>query len=72
MSEKLNDVVIDVDVKKISQVIRNLVSNALKFTRNCGVVRITAKYKAGDISKKGVLRVEVNDTGCGISPVMTH
>jgi len=50
------------DEGKVSQILRNLISNALKFTRR-GYVRLTAHAEAGSII---VFRVE--DTGIGIAP----
>jgi two-component system phosphate regulon sensor histidine kinase PhoR len=47
---------------KISQVLVNLIDNALRFTPNGGDVRITAK-RAGDM-----VEVTVSDTGPGIPP----
>lgn len=58
----LNDYLIDIDEKKFSQVIRNLVSNALKFTPRGGKVCVRAFL---DTTHKK-LRVEVADTGVGI------
>ena len=40
----LNDVEANVDVNKISQVIRNLVSNAIKFSRRGGTVTVTTSF----------------------------
>ena len=50
------------DDKKLSQILRNFISNALKFTTE-GEVRVTAALLSGD-------RVEfaVSDTGIGIAP----
>ena len=50
------------DTNMLKTIIRNLVSNSIKFTRNNGVVNILAKT-----TTNGVL-IEVNDTGTGISP----
>ena len=52
----------NVDVNKFTQVIINLVSNALKFTPDTGqvAVRITAG--------PALVRIEVADTGVGIAP----
>ena len=73
----LKSTFINVDKHRISQVIRNLLSNALKFTPNGGRVTVTAShiydsitYKDG--SRSGIqklLRIEVKDTGAGISEV---
>ncbi len=50
------------DEGKVSQILRNLISNALKFTRR-GYVRLTAHSETTDFV---VFRVE--DTGIGIAP----
>jgi signal transduction histidine kinase len=50
------------DEGKLSQILRNLISNALKFTE-CGEVRVTAAADAG-----GMIRFTVADTGIGIAP----
>jgi len=48
------------DRDKMSQVIINLVSNALKYTQAGGMVKISAK------SEEGVVEIRVKDTGQGI------
>jgi signal transduction histidine kinase/CheY-like chemotaxis protein len=50
------------DEGKLSQILRNLISNALKFTRR-GHVRITAHMEGED-----VISFQVQDTGIGIAP----
>jgi signal transduction histidine kinase/ActR/RegA family two-component response regulator len=50
------------DEGKLSQILRNFVSNALKFTPE-GEVRLRASRIA-----EGMLRLEVTDTGIGIGP----
>jgi signal transduction histidine kinase len=50
------------DDKKLSQILRNFISNALKFTIE-GEVRVTAKMAGGDM-----LEFAVSDTGIGIAP----
>jgi signal transduction histidine kinase/DNA-binding response OmpR family regulator len=49
------------DEGKVSQILRNLVSNALKFTRR-GYVRVTA-----DLEGDGSIAFQVADTGIGIA-----
>jgi signal transduction histidine kinase len=49
------------DRMRIGQVIDNLVSNALKFTPEGGRVEVRAS------AKRGIARIEVSDTGMGIS-----
>jgi signal transduction histidine kinase/CheY-like chemotaxis protein len=51
------------DEAKLSQIVRNFISNALKFTER-GEVRVEASHDA----KAGTLRVAVTDTGIGIAP----
>jgi signal transduction histidine kinase len=53
----------DSDEGKISQVLRNFISNALKFTER-GTVRVSATYDEVDDS----IAFAVADTGIGISP----
>lgn len=53
---------LDLDVRKVSQIINNLLSNALKFTPRGGSVCV----KIEDLSN--VLRLSVSDTGRGIPP----
>ncbi|MGC2620413.1 MAG: ATP-binding protein [Acidobacteriaceae bacterium] len=50
------------DEGKVSQILRNLISNALKFTP-CGQVRVTAH-----LSSDEAVHFSVEDTGIGISP----
>jgi len=61
--------VIAVDVNKISQVIRNLVSNALKFSPKNSNVKVAISCFTITANKATVpwLRVAVTDTGAGIS-----
>ena len=59
--DKLPDIILNTDPKRITQVISNLISNATKFTEEGS---ITLSYR---IIEKRVL-VEVIDTGIGIAP----
>jgi len=49
------------DESKIAQILRNLISNALKFTER-GEVRVSSKLS------KGWLELSVTDTGIGVAP----
>jgi signal transduction histidine kinase len=55
-------IVLITDAQRVAQVLRNFVSNALKFTSE-GEVRATARLAEGD-----AVRLEVADTGVGIAP----
>jgi len=51
------------DVTRVSQILLNLLSNAVKFTDH-GAVRLSIH----PVSQPGMLRIEVKDSGIGISP----
>tara|TARA_R110001583_G_scaffold82151_6_gene218305 strand:+ start:582 stop:1685 length:1104 start_codon:yes stop_codon:yes gene_type:complete len=53
------------DEKMISTVIRNLISNAIKFTPNGGSIFVSSKKKM--INDNRVIETEIKDTGVGIS-----
>lgn len=54
------------DVVRFNQVINNLVSNAIKFTKKGSVTLIIKKKSVSDDTI--VLHTEVNDTGVGLTP----
>jgi signal transduction histidine kinase len=55
-------IVLVTDAQRVAQVLRNFVSNALKFTTE-GEVRVTARRADGD-----AVRLDVADSGVGIAP----
>jgi signal transduction histidine kinase len=75
----LNRYKIIVDQFKLKQVLRNLISNALKFTPSNGKVKVSVELKANDNRSNSFLafnnecvsdifvRLSVADNGCGIS-----
>ena len=79
MHKLLTSTTLFIDEARMAQVIRNLMSNALKFTPPGGVVRITAERITDSIVSKGgvssglvdLLRLQFIDSGAGISPVCT-
>jgi signal transduction histidine kinase/CheY-like chemotaxis protein len=56
------EIYLDTDEGKVSQILRNFISNALKFTE-AGEVRVRATAAPGDI-----VAFSVEDTGVGIAP----
>ena len=65
-----DDIFIKADRARISQVISNLLNNAIKFTKQKGVISITAAKKKGDDDNNNnndqEVIVKVQDTGQGI------
>jgi signal transduction histidine kinase len=57
---------IDGDIGRISQLINNLVTNAIKFTPKGGIVKTVTREKARDGAEGVEIRVE--DSGVGINP----
>jgi signal transduction histidine kinase/CheY-like chemotaxis protein len=60
-AEPEDDLLLETDHGKVAQILRNLISNALKFTEQ-GEVRVSVKREAGSVS------FLVSDTGIGIDP----
>ena len=54
------------DPQRLRQIVFNLVGNAVKFTEK-GHVTLRANYVRMEDSEKGVFRLSVEDTGCGIA-----
>ena len=54
-----------VDAKRVRQVIFNILDNAAKFTHD-GFVEVRATFEKQQDGDTGTLRIEVEDTGCGI------
>jgi signal transduction histidine kinase len=65
-----NDLVVKADRGRIAQVISNLISNAIKFTRERGDEENTGTINITTIEKKETKEVVINvkDTGTGIDP----
>ena len=80
MGHLLSSTLLYIDKKRMSQVIRNIVSNAMKFTPRGGKVTISASHIHDSIDLKNggrsvphkMLRIEVKDTGAGISQVIYY
>ncbi len=54
------------DPLRLLQVIKNLISNALKFTRH-GSIRVSI-HKVGESAGEVIVKVSVHDTGIGLEP----
>jgi signal transduction histidine kinase len=61
--EKIEGIMAEIDVTKFSQIIGNLVSNAIKFTEEGGQVRVEIGSSATDSSQ---LQLQIIDSGMGI------
>lgn len=57
--------IFDFDYNMINTVVRNLISNAIKFTNNKGLVRLSASYDV--IDNRDVVIIKVYDNGVGIT-----
>lgn len=68
-SETEADVYVNADKYKISQVVYNLLNNAIKFTKE-GSITISVKRKGGEEENKKAIVVSVKDTGEGIDTEM--
>ncbi len=64
-SEVLKDILVNSDKDLVSIVIRNLISNAIKFTPRYGKILITSKPMKGD-NLEDLIQISVKDTGVGI------
>jgi signal transduction histidine kinase len=64
----MDDAYVESDMVRISQVISNLLGNALKFSEEKGDIFIYAERKKE--ADKNVVIVSVKDTGTGVHPQM--
>jgi CheY-like chemotaxis protein len=55
-----------IDPHRMRQIAFNLISNAIKFTKR-GHIEVRARFIPDASNEKGTFRLEVEDTGCGIS-----
>ena len=56
------------DEVRISQVLMNILSNAVKFTPEGGTITLTASEFVGASGRDAQLTIAVADTGCGMTP----
>ncbi|MEN8175668.1 MAG: ATP-binding protein [Pseudomonadota bacterium] len=62
---------ITADAHKIRQILKNFLSNAVKFTERGGVT-LRLRKNSGDDQYRRPVRIEVADTGIGIDPAKQH
>ena len=55
-----------VDSHRLQQIAFNFMGNAIKFTKK-GFIELRVSFQPDESGKSGVFRLEVEDTGCGIS-----
>jgi signal transduction histidine kinase len=60
------------DQRRLLQVLDNLIGNAVKFSRQGGIVRVTARFHAARGPAGGSWRIAVSDSGIGIPPGETE
>ncbi len=56
------------DEVRISQVLMNILSNAVKFTPEGGTITLTASEFVGASGREAQLTIAIADTGCGMTP----
>jgi signal transduction histidine kinase len=70
---QIEDIWCCIDTEKISQVLRNLLSNSFQFTQRHGQISINTTYRVVKTllnnDSRGVLRIEIKDNGIGIAEV---
>ncbi len=80
VDDSIASAVITTDKQRLAQILRNLLSNAFKFTNKSGRVQLSiqpaaedTEYKRNDLEKVDrVIAFSVSDTGIGIPPDKLH
>jgi signal transduction histidine kinase len=62
-----NIIIVDADRGRITQVVSNLLDNAIKFTEE-GTIMVSTEVKNGGSNNNNIAVVSVKDTGSGIDP----
>jgi signal transduction histidine kinase len=57
-----------VDGERITQILRNLVSNAIKYTPDGGKIKIEAELMPSEHGQADWVKITISDTGIGVSP----
>ena len=61
-----SDLKLEIDPMRTTQILFNLISNAIKFSADAGIITIECEYKKIDLSTYKV-EISVIDNGIGIS-----
>jgi len=64
------NIVIEADKERISQVVHNIIVNALEFTTEGNVLVTLRKERQQENERRQIAVVTVTDTGCGIDPAI--
>ena len=62
------NIIVEADKERISQVVRNMIGNALEFTNEGKVLVTLRKERQQENEGRQIAVVTVTDTGCGIDP----
>ena len=65
-------IVLLADSVRLTQVLVNLLNNAIKFTPQAGHIWLIAEHTGEGLNQGDILRIRVRDTGIGIAPDMRH
>jgi two-component system, OmpR family, sensor histidine kinase VicK len=64
------NIVVEADKERVSQVVRNIIGNALEFTNEGNVLVTLRKERQQENEGRQIAIVTVSDTGCGIDPAI--
>lgn len=64
------NIVVEADKERISQVVRNIIGNALEFTSEGNVLVSLRSERQQENEGKRIAVVTITDTGCGIDPAI--
>ena len=71
-SEPSGTIIVTADQHKLAQVVRNLVSNGLKFTPRGGTVNVSVRCESDAATSKDWLVLDVKDSGAGLTVVRVY
>lgn len=67
-SSETNQIIIEADRNRLSQVIYNLLNNAIKFTNEGSITVIVERKKEDNSNNYNEIHISIKDTGTGIHP----